>query len=85
MGKRAFQNQDEASAKKNDTRLTADFTWPAIFAVSIKIQLYGYFYGNNNPAIPLTLLVLVLLLLILSTIGGNHPQFSEKITAVSVC
>ena len=44
-------------------RLTVDFTWPAIFAVSIKTQLYGYFYGKDkNPAILLTLLVLALLL-----------------------
>ena len=39
-------------------RLTADFMWPAIFAVSIKNQLYGYFYcKDKNPAILLTLLV----------------------------
>ena len=51
--------------------LSADFTWPAIFAVSIKTQLYGYFYGKNkNPAILLTLLVLALPLQKLSTMGG---------------
>ena len=38
------------------------------FAVSMKTQLYGYFYGNSkNPATLLTILVLALLL---STIGG---------------
>ena len=43
--------------------LTADFTWPAIFAVSVKTQLYGYFYGKDkNPATLPTLLVLPLLL-----------------------
>ena len=56
---------------KLKSRLTIDFTWPAIFAVSIKTQLYGYFYGNNKkPAILLTL-VLALLLRIFSTIGGT--------------
>ena len=44
-------------------RQTADLTWPAIFAVSIKTQLLGYFSGKDkNPAILLTLLVLALLL-----------------------
>ena len=28
-------------AKKNNMRLTADLMWPAIFAASIKTQLYG--------------------------------------------
>ena len=52
-------------------RLTADFTWPAIFAVSIKTQVYGYFYcKDKNRAILLTLLVLALLLQKLSTMGG---------------
>ena len=36
--------------------LTADFTWPAIFAVSIRTQLYGYFYcEDKNAAMLLTL------------------------------
>ena len=40
-------------------RLTPDFTWPAIFAVSIKTQLYGYFCSKDkNLAISLTLLLL---------------------------
>ena len=35
--------------------LTADFTWPAIFGLSIKTQLYGHFYGKDkNLAILLT-------------------------------
>ena len=52
-------------------RLAVDFTWPAIFAVSIKTQLYGYFYvKDKNPAILLTLLVLALLLQKLSTMRG---------------
>ena len=56
-------------------RLTTKLTWPVIFAVIIKTQLCGYFYGNvKNPAILLTLLVL----------ASSHPQFSEKITAISV-
>ena len=45
--------------------------WPAIFAVSIKNQLYGNFYcKDKNPAILLTLLVLALLLRKLSAMGG---------------
>ena len=41
------------------------------FAVSIKTQLYGYFYcKDRNSAILLTLLVLALLLRKLSTMGG---------------
>ena len=36
-------------------RLTADFAWSAIFAVSIKTQQYGCFYGKDkNPVILLT-------------------------------
>ena len=32
--------------------LTADFKWPAIFAVNLKTHLYYYFYGKDkNPAI----------------------------------
>ena len=63
--------------KKNDTRLTADFTWPAIFAVSRKTQLYGYFYiKDKNPAILLTLLVLALLIRKLSTMRGVVIQKS---------
>ena len=49
-------------------RVTADIMWPVIFAVSIKTQLYGYFYcKDKNPAI--------LLLRKLSTMGGvgSHP------------
>ena len=47
--------------RKKDIRLTADFTWPAIFAVSLKTQLYGYFYcKDKNLAILLTLLVLAI-------------------------
>ena len=52
--------------------------WPAIFALSIKIQLYGYLYGNKkNQAIFLTL-VLALLLQILSTkiLGIDNRNFS---------
>ena len=56
--------------KKNDTRLTAGFTWLAFFAVNIKTQLYGYFYGKDkNLAVLLILLVLDLLLRKLSTMG----------------
>ena len=40
------------------------------FAVTIKIQLYGYFYGNNKNSAILLTLVLALLLRRLSTIGG---------------
>ena len=69
MGKRAIQNQEDADVKKNDTRLTVDFTWEAIFAVSIKTQLYRYFYGNSKNLAILLALVLTLLLQILSTIG----------------
>ena len=67
---RKSNSKSRWSLKKKDTRLTVDFTWPAIFAVSIKTQLYGYFYGNNKiPAILVTL-VLILLLRILSIIEG---------------
>ena len=59
-------------------RLTADFMWPAIFAVSIKNQLYGYFcYKYKNPAILLTLLVLPLLL---RKLKQQQPQNGEKST-----
>ena len=67
--KRTIQNQDEASATKFDVRLIPYFTWPAIFAASIKTQLCGYIVGKDkNPAIWLTLLLLVLLSRKLSTI-----------------
>ena len=60
-------------------RLTADFTWAAIFAVSIKNQPYGCFYGKDkNLAILLTLLVLALLLRKLSTMGGLVIPPKEK-------
>ena len=60
-------------------RLAADFTLPAIFAVLVKTQLYGYFYGKDqNPAILLTLLVLALLLRKVSTIGGVVTHDSRK-------
>ena len=60
-------------------RRTADFMWPAIFAINIKIQLYGYFYGKDkNPAILLTLLVLALLLRKLSTMGEVVIHDSQK-------
>ena len=60
-------------------RLTADFMWPAIFAVSIKKQLYGYFYcKDKNPDILLTLLVLALLLRKLSAMGGVVIHDSRK-------
>ena len=59
--------------------LTIDFTWATIFAVSIKNQLYGYFYSEDkNPAILLTLLVLALLLRKLSTMGGVVIHDSRK-------
>ena len=65
--------------KKNDMILTIDFTWATIFAVSIKNQLYGYFYSEDkNPAILLTLLVLALLLRKLSTMGGVVIHDSRK-------
>ena len=57
-----FGQKDEAYAKN---------TWPAIFVVSIKTQLCGYFYcKDKNPATLLTLLLLALLLRKLSTMGG---------------
>ena len=28
--------------------LTADFTWPAIFTVNMKTQLYGYLYCKDK-------------------------------------
>ena len=60
-------------------KLTADFTWSAIFAVNIKTQLYVFFYcKDKNPAILLTLLVLVLLLRKLSTMGGVVIRGSRK-------
>ena len=53
--------------KKNDKRLT----WPTIFEISIKTQVYGYLYGQDKiPAILLILLILALLLRKLSTMGG---------------
>ena len=59
--------------------LTADFKWPAIFAVNLKTHLYYYFYGKDkNPAILLTLLVLTLLLRKLSTMGGVVIHDSQK-------
>ena len=77
--KRVIQNEGETEAKKNDTRLTADFTWPATFAVSIKTKLYGYFYGEDkNPAMLLILLVLALLLRKLSTMGEVVIHGSRK-------
>ena len=49
------------------------------FAVSIKTQLYGCFYGKDkNPAILLTLLVLALLWRKRSTMGGVVIQDSRK-------
>ena len=40
----------------------SDFAGPAIFAVGVKTQVDGYFYGKDkNPAIWLTILVLALL------------------------
>ena len=60
-------------------RLNADFAWPAIFAVCIKTQLYGYFYCNDkSPAILLILLVLALLLRELSTMGGVSSMILKK-------
>ena len=65
-------------------KFTADFMWPAIFAVSIKTQLYGYFYRKDeNPAVLLTLLALALLLRKLSAMGGvviPSPPSKKKIT-----
>ena len=59
-------------------RLTADFTWPAIFAVNTKTQLYGFFNcKDENPAILLTL-VLALLLRKLSTMGVVFIHDSRK-------
>ena len=56
---------------KEKRHKTVDFKRPATFAVSIKTQLYGYFYCKNKSlAILLTLLVLALLLRKLSTMGG---------------
>ena len=54
--------------------LTVDFTWPAIFTVSIKTQLCGYFYGN----VVFLALVLALLLRKLSTMGGVVIHDSQK-------
>ena len=59
-------------------RLTAEFTWPAIFAVNIKTQLYGFFYcKDKNPVILLTL-VLALLLRKRGTMGGVVICDSKK-------
>ena len=69
--KEQFKIKMRLKLRKTTLRLTADFAWAAIFAVSIKTQLYGYFYcKDKNPAILLTLLVLALLLRKLSTMGG---------------
>ena len=55
------------------------FTWPAIFAVSIKTQQCGYFCGKDkNPVVLLTLLVLALLLRKLSVMGGVIIHDSRK-------
>lgn len=57
-----MENQDEGYTTKIDMKLIADFTWPAILAVSIKTQLHGYFCcKGKNSAIWLTLLLLALL------------------------
>ena len=59
--------------------ITVDFTWPAIFAVRLKTQLYDYFYGKDkNPAILQTLLILALLRRKLSTIRGVVIHDSRK-------
>ena len=65
--------------KKNDMRLTADFTWPTIFAARIKTHIYGCSYGKEEkPAIMLTLLVLAFLLRKLCTMGGVAIHYSQK-------
>ena len=93
LGKKSNQNHGEAQAKKNDTRLAANFTWPAIFAVSKKTQLYAYFYGKDkNPAILLTLLLLALLPRKISTKGGvvippkkkNKKQNGENLPSQAI-
>ena len=60
-------------------RLTADFTWPTIFAARIKTHIYGCSYGKEKkPAIMLTLLVLAFLLRKLCTMGGVAIHYSQK-------
>lgn len=66
---RAIQNQNETYITKIYMRITLDFTWPAIYGVSIKTRLYGYFCGKDkNTAIWLKLLILALLQRRLSTV-----------------